>query len=85
MGLYRRAKIYWFSIMAEGKRIQKSTETKNKKLAERIYAKALNDIQEGKWFENQKARTITFSELWIKYSEKYQKQRDPYTIKSLMP
>jgi integrase len=33
MGLYRRGKIFWFTIMQNRKRIQVSTKTENKKLA----------------------------------------------------
>lgn len=57
MGLYRRGKIFWFTIKHAGKRIQESIGTENKKLAEKVYAKALNEIVEGKWFEKQKAHS----------------------------
>jgi integrase len=85
MGLYRRGKIYWFSIQYQGKRIQESTGTRSKKVAERIYAKVLSEIQEGRWYQAEKAKTITFSELVEKYMKKYQKQRDPSSIKHLLP
>jgi len=85
MGLYRRGKIFWFTIMHTGERIQESTETENKKLAEKIYAKALNEIVEGKWFEKQKAKSITFREMTDKYLHKYQRTRDEHTVKKLLP
>ena len=46
MGLYKRNKIWWFKIICKGKKIQESTNTENKKLAERIYAKVLFDVEE---------------------------------------
>lgn len=85
MGLYRRGKNFWFSVMQNKERIQESTGTANRRLAEKIYAKALTEIQEGTWFEKKKAKTITFKELTEKYIANYAKQRDPYTIKHLLP
>lgn len=70
MGLYRRGKTYWFTITHNGKRMQASTGTANKKLAERIHAKALSDVYEGKWFQNE-ARRRTFEELKERYMAEY--------------
>jgi integrase len=72
-------------IRIEGQRKRLPTGTTSRKLAEKIHAKALTDIQEGKWFENEKGKTITFRELWAKYEVKYLKKRDLYTIKHLRP
>lgn len=85
MGLYRRGKLYWFSIMQDGKRIQVSTGTDSRRLAERIYGKALTDLQEGRWFEKQKAKSITFEEMVKKYLSKYYRLRDGHTVKKLLP
>lgn len=75
MGLYRRGKTYWFTIMDEGRRIQKSTGTPNRKLAERIYATALRDVHEGKWFE-QEVRRTPFMEMVDRYRTEYTNQKD---------
>ena len=85
MGLYRRGKIFWFTIKQANKRIQESTGTENKKLAEKIFAKALNEIVEGKWFEKQKAKSTTFKEMTEKYLHKYHRMRDEFTVKKLLP
>ena len=85
MGLYRRGKICWFSIMQNGRRIQVSTKTDNKKLAKTIYAKATTEIVEDEWFEKQKSRKITFGEMVNKYVQKYYRIRDEHTIKKLLP
>jgi integrase len=80
MGLYRRGKIYWFRIQHDGQRIQETTGTQNKKLAKRIYAKAVTDVQEGKWFDIKK-RTRTFDELMEKYMREYAlPNKSPRTI-----
>ena len=51
MGLYRRGTTYWFTVTYDGRRIQESLQTDNKKLAEKVYAKKLVDIVEGHHFE----------------------------------
>lgn len=69
MGLYLRGKIYWFTIMQNGKRTQLSTQTDNRKLAERIHAKAITEIHEGVWFDRAKVeRQYTFTDLAERYA-----------------
>jgi hypothetical protein len=55
-----------------GRRVQRSAHTENRKLAEKIYAEALLKIQDGSWFElkpepTQTARGYTFEELSDRY------------------
>lgn len=72
MGLYLRddGKNYWFTITANGRRHQHSTGTDNKRLAEKIYAKALLDVHEGRWFQNE-AKRRTFKELTDRYMQEH--------------
>lgn len=70
MGLYLRKGIYWFSISTERGRIRESTGTGNQKLAERIYAKKLVEVQEGRYFDNALAKSKTFEDMMEKYFEK---------------
>ena len=74
MGLYKRnsSQFYWMSFRINGRRIFESTETANKKLAEKIYAKRLTEISEGKWFQNE-ARKRRFEELREKYMTEHSK------------
>ena len=72
MGVYRRGKIWKFSVMQNGRRVQRSAHTENRKLAEKIYAEALLKIQDGSWFEpkpepTRTARGYTFEELSDRY------------------
>lgn len=85
MGLYRRGKIYWYSIMYEGRRVQESLKTENKRLAEKLLAKVLVEIIEGRYFDTVKAKKYTFREMTEKYLTKYQKTRDEHTVKRLLP
>ncbi len=69
MGLYRRGKIFWFTITQDCKRIQLSTKTDNKKLAEKVYAKTLVDMQEGACSDKSQIKQHhIFDELVEKYS-----------------
>lgn len=68
MGIYRRkrSKLYWMTFRIRGRRIFKSTGTTNKQLAERIYARIVTEIHEGKWFPNE-ANKRKFEELRDRY------------------
>ncbi len=85
MGLFKVNKVWYFAIMRDGKRVQRSTGTSNKKLAQDIFDNALSDIVKKKWFQNEKARTTTFLELWEHYRRRYEKKRDVTSSKQLLP
>jgi integrase len=85
MGLYRRGRIFWYSIKMNGKRVQESLKTDSRRLAEKLYAKALTDMIEGRYFEKVKAQKILFSEMAEKYLSKYEKLRDRTSLKRLIP
>lgn len=74
MGLYKRGKTYWFTIMRNGKRVQLSADTENKKMAEERYAKTLTSVREGKWFTEVKQNEYLFSELAEEYKKMYCRQ-----------
>lgn len=67
MGLFKRGQTWWLRFTYKGKQIRKSTETSEKKLAERIYHKVLGEVAEGKWFEKLPGEEKTFRELMGKY------------------
>ena len=84
MGLYHRGKFFWFSITYQGERIQESLKTDNRKLAEKLYAKVLTDIVEGRYFETAKAKTIQFQAMTDKYLKEHAHSRDTLTVNTLM-
>jgi hypothetical protein len=51
--------------MYQGKRFQESLKTDNRKLAEKLYAKTLTDIIEGRYF--QKPKDIRMAEVFDRY------------------
>jgi len=96
MGLKRRkdSPYWWMSFTHQGRLYRRSTETADKKLAEKIYAKVLTLIAEGKWFEVDEAREHIFEEMAQKYLTEYckahkaestTKRDDRYIALHLMP
>ncbi len=71
MGLYRRGKVWWMSFVYRGRRYRKSTETGDRKLAQRIYDKVKGEIAVGKWFERLPGEEKTFKEMAEKYLNEY--------------
>jgi integrase len=84
MGLYRRGKTFWFNIMYQGRRMQESLGTDDRKLAEKIYAKTLTDIIEGRYFDSAKAKNTFFEEMVEKYLDEHAHSRDEHTVKKLL-
>jgi integrase len=81
MSLYRRkdSKVWWMSLAPNGRRERISTGTENKKLAVKIHAKALTDIESGRWFENQ-AKKKALKEMIDRYEKEYSEHKDYYQM-----
>ena len=71
MALYKRDLVWWMSFTHNGKQIRRSTETEDKKLAQRIFDKLKGEIAEGKWFEKLPGEDYKFRDLMKKYMEEY--------------
>ncbi|MBI1912832.1 MAG: site-specific integrase [Deltaproteobacteria bacterium] len=67
MGLFKRDQVWWMRFSYNGKQIRQSTGATDKKLAEKIHAKVLTQITEGKWFDVDEGKKRTFLELAEKY------------------
>jgi integrase len=67
MGLYKRGSVWWMRFTYQGKQIKKSTETDDKKLAQRIYDKVKGEVAERKWFEKLPGEDRTFKEMMERY------------------
>jgi len=85
MGIYKKGSIYWMIKQYEGKRIERSLDTKVKRVAEERYAKIVSEIIGGSYFEKQREKTVTFQEMTTKYMQKYHRIRDEHTVKKLLP
>jgi len=51
MGLSKRGRVWWMNFTFQGKQIRRSTETSDRKIAQRILDKVKGEVAEGKWFE----------------------------------
>lgn len=71
MGLYKRGSVWWMNFVCKGIYYRKSTETDDRKLAQRIYDKIKGQIAEGKWFEKLPGEDKTFLEMMKKFESEY--------------
>jgi integrase len=73
MALFKRGKVWWMRLTYQGRQIRRSTEVKDKKLAQRIYDKVVGQIAEGKWFERVPGEDKTVNELLDRYLRDHSK------------
>jgi len=79
------------SFTYQGKQVRKSTETEDKKLAQRIYDKIRCEVTEGKWFERLPGADKTFREMMEKYMAEHSEpkkasaERDRSSSTHLLP
>ncbi|MBI1910859.1 MAG: tyrosine-type recombinase/integrase [Deltaproteobacteria bacterium] len=83
MGLFKRDQVWWMRFSYNGKQIRQSTGATDKKLAEKIHAKVLTQITEGKWFEKLEGEEKTVGELLEKYINEHSvPNKRPNTVRS---
>lgn len=71
MGLFKKGRVWWMRFTYRGKQERKSTETRDRRLAKKIYCKVITDITEGKWFKRKIGDEKTFREMVEKYLVEY--------------
>lgn len=69
MGIYKPkgSKFYWFSYSSQGVRIRKNTHATDKKLADRIYHKRINELAGQRNFPDERKCDIIFDQLMDRY------------------
>ncbi len=92
MGLFKRGQVWWMRFSYQGRQVKRSTEVSDKKLAEKIHAKVITQIVEGKWFDVDPGRDKTFRGMMEKYLSECSiskshasKLRDVSASKQLLP
>ena len=65
--MFKRSGVWWACIRHNGRKIQKSLETSDKKLAKAIEAKIRTEIVEGKYYEKPIGSDKTFAQLMDKF------------------
>lgn len=74
--MYKRDNIWWFSYVDDnGKQQFRSTETSDRKLAEKIVAKFKVLRVEGKWFDFEKGNKHTYDEMMDRFIKDYAPNR----------
>jgi len=63
--------LWWMIFRHNGKKIQKSLETSDKKLAKAIEAKIITDIVEGKYYEKPTGHNKTFRQLMDRFMKEH--------------
>jgi integrase len=91
VGLYKRGSVWWMNFVYKEKHYRKSSETGDRKLAQRIYYKVKGQVAEGKWFDVSEEEERTFNNLMERYMEEHSKPkkkswlRDEISISHLNP
>lgn len=71
MGLFKRGKVWWMSVIHGGQRIRESTGTSDRRLAEAILGKVRTRIVEGRFFEVGQERERTFGEMMARFETEH--------------
>jgi len=69
--MFRRGDVWWTVIRQDGRKIQKSLETTDKKLAQQIEAKIRTQLKESKYFDKLPGETKTARDLMERYIEEH--------------
>lgn len=79
--LYKQegSEVWHLDVSHQGRRIRRSTGTKNKKQAEKIYCSVRNKLMEGTFIESAKGRDKTFEEMVARYLEEVTPDKKPCT------
>ncbi len=69
--MFKRGGVWWTSITYKGKRIRKSLETADKKLAQVIEAKIKTEIVEGKYFDKPTGDNKTLNDMMERFMKEH--------------
>jgi len=65
--MYKRSNIWWMCISHNGRKIQKSLGTSNKKVAQAVEAKIRTELVEGSYFEKLIGINKTYKDMMDKF------------------
>ncbi len=69
--MFKRSGVWWTCIRHNGRKIQKSLKTTDRKLAKAIEAKIRTEIVEGTYFEKLVGRSKTFKDMMERFMQEY--------------
>ncbi|MEW6682958.1 MAG: tyrosine-type recombinase/integrase [Nitrospirota bacterium] len=79
MRVFQRGRMYWVTIIHQGKRIRQSLGVTDKNLAGRIAGKIQTAIAEGKWFERNPNQDKTCRQMIERYLNEHSKCNKAHT------
>jgi len=92
MGLYKRNQVWWMRFRYQGQLVRRSTGTRDRRLAEAVYAKTKVKIVERRFFDTLEEQDRTFAEMMDRYLRERSvlkapksHQRDEQALNHLMP
>lgn len=81
--MFLRGRIWWIKVRHDGKKVETSLGTSNRKLAQAIEAKIRTEIIEGSYFKKSKGKKITVASLIDKYIAEHSKpNKGEFTYKN---
>ncbi len=69
--MYKRSDIWWACISYNGRKVQRSSDTSNKKLAQAIEAKIRIEIVKGKYYERLAEQNKTIKDMMDRFMKDY--------------
>ena len=69
--MFKRGGVWWTCIRYEDKKVQKSLETDDRRLAQAIEAKIRAEIAEGKFFDKPVGQSKTFKDMMEKFMQEH--------------
>src|SRR3972149_1205069 len=69
--MFKRGGVWWTCIRYEDKKVQKSLETDDRRLAQAIEAKIRAEIAEGKFFDQPVGQSKTFKDMMEKFMQEH--------------
>ena len=77
MGIYKKGNTYWMIKQHDGKRIERSLDTKVKRVAEERYAKIVAEIIDGDYFRKEILKKL-LKDMIVRYESEYTSRKDYY-------
>jgi integrase len=85
MALYQRGRIWYADFYVQGKRVQESTGTANRREAEKFYALRISEVERGEYAKPVKVTISEFGQQYLEYAKANKRSwlRDEQIMKHL--
>jgi hypothetical protein len=85
MALYQRGRVWWADYYVNGKRVQESTGTRNKREAEKRYALRISEVERGVYVRPTRTSFSELGERYMAHAKMHKRSwvRDEQMLRSL--